>query len=200
MNLLPAPPKAMIPVGNVVFPDLYNKVATRRNFGKTSRETAPPPRFPPKLPRASSTMRNIRPLLPILLAISSAATVRAEEPSAEHLRFFEINVRPVFAEHCIKCHGPEKQWSNFRMDSRAALLAGGDFGEAVIPGKPEDSLLIKAVRQVDEELSMPPKGKLTDRQIADLEEWIRQGAAFPEVEAKSAKAPIATRRIGPSRP
>ncbi len=125
-------------------------------------------------------------LVGLLLALAPAP--RADEPTAEQIRFFETNVRPIFAEHCIKCHGPETQWSNFRLDSRAALLKGGDFGEGAIPGKPEESLLIKAVRQVDEELSMPPKGKLTDRQIADLETWVRQGAPFPAAETAEAQS------------
>jgi cytochrome c553/mono/diheme cytochrome c family protein len=117
---------------------------------------------------------------------AAAGVSSAAEPAPATVEFFESKIRPVFVEHCVKCHGPEKQWSNFRIDSYAALLKGGDFGIAVVPGKPEESLLIKAVRQVDDELSMPPKSKLTDRQIADLEAWIKHGAAYPtEAMAKS---------------
>ncbi|MEX2174739.1 MAG: PSD1 and planctomycete cytochrome C domain-containing protein [Pirellulaceae bacterium] len=134
-------------------------------------------------------MRGLRSLLAILLALLAPALAWAEQPveqTAEQLRFFETKVRPVLAEHCLACHGPKKQWSNFRVDSRASLLAGGDFGEAVVPGNPAESRLIEAVRQSGDELSMPPEGKLTDRQIADLETWIRQGAHFPaEATAKS---------------
>ena len=67
-------------------------------------------------------MPTSRSFLLILLAITPAA---AEEFSAPQLRFFETQVRPVFVEHCIKCHGPEKQWSNFRVDSRRAAPGGG---------------------------------------------------------------------------
>jgi len=123
-----------------------------------------------------------------LLALWTAAAVGGEEPSADAVAFFEARVRPVFVEHCLKCHGPDKQWSNFRLDSRKGLLAGGDYGEAVVPGKPDESPLVEAIRQVDEDLAMPPapKKKLDDRQIADIVEWIRQGAAFPETNTADA--------------
>jgi hypothetical protein len=111
----------------------------------------------------------------------------AAAPSAEQLKFFETRVRPILAEHCQKCHGPQKQWSNFRVDSREALLKGGDSGAAIVPGKPAESLLMKAVRQADENLSMPPKEepRLSAQQIKDLETWIEQGAAFPATVAAS---------------
>jgi cytochrome c553 len=101
------------------------------------------------------------------------------EPTAEQLRFFEAQVRPVLVEHCQKCHGAEKQWSNFRLDSREAILRGGDFGPVIVPGKPDESRLIRAVRQTDDDVSMPPESKLTDRQIADLARWVEMGAPFP---------------------
>ena len=63
-----------------------------------------------------------------------------------------------------------------RLDSREALLTGGDLGPAIVPGKPDESRLIRAVRQTDDEVSMPPEGKLTDRQIADLVRWVEMGA------------------------
>jgi hypothetical protein len=115
----------------------------------------------------------------LLAIIHGFALVAAEEPTAEQLRFFENKVRPVLAEHCLKCHGPEKQWSSFRLDSREALLKGGESGIAVVPGKPEESLLIQAVHQTDDAISMPPEDKLTASQIAHLEEWVRQGVPFP---------------------
>jgi Protein of unknown function (DUF1553)/Protein of unknown function (DUF1549)/Planctomycete cytochrome C len=99
-------------------------------------------------------------------------------PTAEQVRFFESNVRPVLAEHCQKCHGPAKQWNGLRLDSREALLRGGDSGPAIVPGKPGESRLIRAVRQIDDELKMPPESKLTERQIADLVKWVEMGASF----------------------
>ncbi len=122
--------------------------------------------------------------------VAAAADVRADDPQPDALRHFEKAVRPVLVEHCLKCHGPEKQWGSLRLDSREALLKGGDTGPAIISREPEQSLLIRAVRHVDDELKMPPapKEKLTDRQIADLVLWIKQGAAYP------ASAPVADRK------
>jgi hypothetical protein len=100
-------------------------------------------------------------------------------PTAEQIRFFESNVRPVLAEHCQKCHGPAKQWNGLRLDSREALVRGGDSGPAIVPGNPGESRLVRAVRQIDDELQMPPESKLTERQIADLVKWVEMGAPFP---------------------
>src|SRR5262249_9458054 len=95
------------------------------------------------------------------------------------LRHFESAVRPLLVEHCLSCHGEKKQFAGLRLDSRKALLAGGDSGAAIVPGKPEESRLIRAVRQLDDDLKMPPKSKLSDRQIADLVRWIEDGAPYP---------------------
>ncbi len=107
-----------------------------------------------------------------------ALPVRAAEPAAEAVRFFESRVRPLLIEHCFKCHADKKQRGGLRLDSRAALLAGGDRGTALVPGKPEESLLIQAVRHEDE-LKMPPSKKLSREQIADLTQWVRMGAPWP---------------------
>ncbi len=98
--------------------------------------------------------------------------------SAESIEFFERHVRPVLIEHCQRCHGPDKQESSLRTDSLSALLAGGDTGPAVVPGSIDKSLLIRAVRRGDD-LKMPPDKPLNDKQIADLETWVRNGAAWP---------------------
>lgn len=122
------------------------------------------------------------------------AVLAAEEPAlpqpptAEQVRFFETSIRPLMVEHCLKCHGEKKEWAGLRLDSRAALLRGGDTGAAIVPGKPEESLLIRAVRHVDDDLKMPKEGKLSDRQIADLVRWVEMGAPFPEAEKKGARS------------
>ena len=82
----------------------------------------------------------------LLLAQAPAAET---SPSPEDLAFFETSVRPVLVEHCGKCHGATKQWASLRLDSREAFLKGGDSGPAIVPGKPDESLLIQAVRQTD---------------------------------------------------
>lgn len=111
------------------------------------------------------------------------------EPTAEQIRHFETAVRPLLVEHCQQCHGEKKQFAGLRLDSRAAILAGGDTGPAIVSGKPAESRLIRAVRQVDDDLKMPPKSKLTDRQIADLVRWVEEGASFPVApKGKSARS------------
>ena len=116
-------------------------------------------------------------LLSLVLAAEEPATIQA--PTAEQLQFFEADVRPVLVEHCHKCHGPTKEWAGLRLDSREAMLRGGDSGPAIIPGEPNKSLLIRAIRHEDPNLKMPEEGKLTDRQIIDLVRWVELGAPFP---------------------
>ena len=91
---------------------------------------------------------------------------------------FESHVRPLLIQHCLKCHGSEKQEAGLRLDSRNAALRGGDSGPAISIDQPESSLLIRAVRQQDG-LEMPPDGKLTITQIEHLLGWIRGGAVWP---------------------
>ncbi len=103
-------------------------------------------------------------------------------PDEAGLVFFEKKVRPVLIEHCHKCHSveSEKIKGGLRVDSRDALLKGGDTGPAIIPGNPDKSLLIKAIRYTEPDLAMPPKDKkLTDAQIADITTWIANGAVMP---------------------
>ena len=96
--------------------------------------------------------------------------------------FFESKIRPVLATHCFECHG-HKDKGGLKLDSRDSILKGGESGAAIVPGKPEGSLLIRAVQHVDEDLAMPPKKKLPARVIADLTRWIRDGAPWPEGNA-----------------
>src|SRR4051812_5379493 len=77
--------------------------------------------------------------------------------------FFESKVRPLLLAKCVSCHGPEKQRGKLRLDSRAGWEKGGESGPAVVPGKPDESLLIKAVRFQDKDLQMPPMKALTPR-------------------------------------
>ncbi|MBI1784505.1 DUF1549 domain-containing protein, partial [Candidatus Sumerlaeota bacterium] len=84
----------------------------------------------------------------------------------------------LLSQNCFSCHGPQKQKSDLRLDSREAILKGGTDGPAMISGDPERSLLIRAIRQTGD-LKMPPKGKLPDEAIELLADWIRSGAAWP---------------------
>ncbi len=103
-----------------------------------------------------------------------------DRPGGEQLRFFETTIRPLLADHCYQCHGPDEQESGLRVDTLSGLLAGGKAGPSLVPGKPAASLLITAVSYRDSQLQMPPEQKLSDRQIADLTRWIQIGAPHPE--------------------
>ncbi len=114
----------------------------------------------------------------------------ASTPNAKDLQFFQDKVQPVLAENCYKCHShsAEKIKGGLVLDSLAGLLKGGDSGPALVPGKPDESLIIKAIHQTDENLQMPPKGKkLSTDKIADLEKWVQMGAPWPGAEPGKVK-------------
>ena len=121
-----------------------------------------------------------------------AADVAQPKPSDEAVRFFETSVRPVLVENCQNCHGAKKQQAGLRLDSRAALLQGGDSGPAIVPGDPGQSGLVRAVRH-EGDTQMPPKKKLDDAAIAALDRWVKMGAPWPEgAPAAAAKDDAAT--------
>lgn len=99
----------------------------------------------------------------------------------EQTTFFETKIRPVLATQCGKCHAStsEKLRGGLKLDGREALRRGGDTGPAIVPGKPDESLLIRAIRYGDDDLQMPPKAKLPDAVIADFEAWVKMGAPDP---------------------
>ena len=113
------------------------------------------------------------------------------EITSEQGQFFEAKIRPVLATHCGECHAStaEKLRGGLRLDSREGLRLGGDSGPAIVPGRPDESLLLRAIRYRDEDLQMPPKGKLPDAVVADFEAWIRMGAPDP----RTAPAPVPSR-------
>jgi cytochrome c553 len=127
-----------------------------------------------------------------LLATIIFASAAHAAPTREQVEFFEKSVRPVLAEHCYKCHGPEKQKGDLRMDSRDALLKGTDAGPVVFAGDPSKGTFIKSVRH-EIENKMPEKApKLSDAHIAALTEWVKMGLPWPENDkAAPSKADIA---------
>ncbi len=132
-------------------------------------------------------------LVAVLFASSSIRSVAAEAGS-EPIEFFETKIRPLFAENCYTCHSQkaEKLKGNLRLDTPEGVLHGGSTGPAIVPGDPDASLLIKAVRYTDPDLKMPPKNKkLSDEQIASLEAWVKMGAPLPRSTAARAIADIA---------
>src|SRR4051812_25236954 len=99
---------------------------------------------------------------------SAAAAAQSAAPMAvtpAQLDFFESRIRPLLVTKCQKCHGDEKHKGGLRLDSRLSLLKGGETGPAVVPGKPDDSLLVDAVNYRG--LEMPPTGRLKEREIKD---------------------------------
>ena len=136
------------------------------------------------------------------LSLAVSSWLVAEEPKAEKsfstadLEFFETKIRPLLATHCQECHGPQKQESNLRLDSRASLLSGGDSGPAARSGDPAHSLLIEAIGYGGD-IQMPPKAKLDDASIAALTSWIEKGLPWPAEAAPSRTGDVARFIIRP---
>lgn len=120
----------------------------------------------------------------VMAGFSLASLTAAEN----HLEFFEKQVRPVLVERCYECHAEKKQKGGLRLDTRSHTLKGGDNGPVVVPGKPEDSLLIKAISYSDPDLQMPPKNRLSPQEAAVLTEWIKMGAPDPRTDTAIAAA------------
>jgi cytochrome c553 len=123
-----------------------------------------------------------------LLATNVFVLSASLSPSAEltpaQTQFFETKVRPVLANSCYKCHSEtaEKVKAGLYLDTRDGVLTGGDSGPSIVPGNPDKSLLIKAIRYTEADLKMPPKGKkLSDAEIADLTAWVKMGAPDPRM-------------------
>lgn len=113
----------------------------------------------------------------------------AKPVAPDEAAFFESKIRPLLIEQCTPCHNKDSAMGGLRLDTRAALLKGGDTGAALTAGDPEKSLLIAAVRHTGK-LKMPQGGKLKPEQIDDLATWVRMGAPWPET-AGATLAPAA---------
>src|SRR5262249_14909178 len=116
------------------------------------------------------------------LALCLAPALAAAGPPAGGVGFFGKKMRPLLGEKGQKSHGPKKQGTGLRLNSRAAVLKGGERGPAVAPGKVDQSILIAAIRQQGE-LKMPPGGALPEAQIAAFTKWVADGAAWPDEKA-----------------
>ncbi|WP_461782599.1 DUF1553 domain-containing protein [Prosthecobacter sp.] len=112
----------------------------------------------------------------------------ADSSAADGVAFFESHVRPLLVKHCYECHSQEagKQKGGLLLDRKEGWVKGGDAGPALVPGKPEKSVLLHSVRYEDEDLQMPPKSKLPPEDIRILEQWIAMGAPDPRVESMAA--------------
>ncbi|MGD9647318.1 MAG: c-type cytochrome domain-containing protein, partial [Pirellulales bacterium] len=119
-------------------------------------------------------------------SLSASGSLLAEEAapaefSAGDLEFFEAKVRPLLVARCHECHAGDKPKGSLRLDSRAAVLAGGDTGPAAEPGKPDDSLLVDAIRYGDI-YQMPPKSQMPAEEVAVLVDWVNRGLPWPAEE------------------
>src|SRR5215831_3903146 len=112
------------------------------------------------------------------LVIGTAGEARQAPAGAASSEFFEAKIRPVLAINCYDCHTDEHM-GGLRLDSREAVLKGGRSGPAIVPGDPDKSLLIQAVRQTSEKLKMPKGGRLRPDEIDTLVEWVKAGAQWP---------------------
>jgi hypothetical protein len=129
---------------------------------------------------------------PSWAADDGASPIAKVTPEQE--KFFEEKIRPVLAAKCWECHGSKKAESGLRLDSRAAILAGGESGQkGAIAGDPDKSLMIQAVHHRGD-VQMPPEGKLPELQIADLSEWVKQGLPWPESSPSAELALTAAQR------
>src|SRR5437660_1062965 len=121
--------------------------------------------------------------VPLAARIAAYADARAAVPvqtpdsSAQSGEFFEAKVRPLLVANCYDCH-TDLRSGGLRLDSRDAMLKGGRSGPAIVPGDPDKSLLIEAVRQTNDTLKMPKGGHLKPEEIDTLAQWIRAGAPW----------------------
>ena len=127
----------------------------------------------------------------LLTVIYLAPTTNGQDDSQakftpEQLEAFETNIRPLLIKHCYQCHSSDSRPAKggLLLDSREGLLTGGDSGTAIVPGNPEESLLISSVKYQSYE--MPPDGKLSEKEVELLEQWIANNAPWPASEAPSA--------------
>jgi hypothetical protein len=125
----------------------------------------------------------------MLLTVALAASLALAESPSDTDTFFELKIRPILANTCFKCHGGTKTSHGLRVDSRDALLKGGQGGPVIVPGDAERSLLIRAIRHAADDLQMPPGKKLPDAVLADFSTWIKQGAPWPRAVAATSFRP-----------
>ncbi|MGV3482984.1 MAG: PSD1 and planctomycete cytochrome C domain-containing protein [Planctomycetaceae bacterium] len=125
-----------------------------------------------------------------LLGVSLGSMAIGAEPAASQLAFFEGKVRPLLVKHCYECHSAEAEElkGGLLLDSKDGWLAGGDSGDVIELNKPDASLLIETVRYENSSLQMPPNYRLSDAEIAVLEDWIEMGAPDPRTGVVVAKS------------
>jgi hypothetical protein len=126
---------------------------------------------------------------PTVLSVAVVVVLTGFTSANEQETFFETKIRPVLVEHCYSCHSQEAKTvqGNLLLDSPSLMRKGGDSGPAVVPSKPDESLLLSALKY--DAFQMPPKGKLSDEIIENFSKWIADGAFDPRVDGTPSLAP-----------
>ncbi|MCA9015146.1 MAG: PSD1 domain-containing protein [Planctomycetaceae bacterium] len=117
----------------------------------------------------------------VVLSVSQLSAAE-KQPNQQQIQFFEAKIRPLLIKHCYDCHGADEQESGLRVDTFKGIAKGGKAGSLLIPGKPEQSLLITAVKYQSPDLQMPPDEKLSKQEIEDLTNWVKMGAPYPNAD------------------
>lgn len=140
-------------------------------------------------------------LLGLLVAGSTVSAASPGDGSPADNAFFESRVRPVLSIKCFSCHSSQspKVKGGLRLDTREGLLKGGDSGAGIVPGQPDQSRIIQAVRWANKDLQMPPKTKLTDQAISDIAAWVKAGAPWPGKTAGTKAAPTTSSASDPDK-
>ena len=127
--------------------------------------------------------------LPVWLCATTSAFAQTSDTE-----FFESRIRPVLATRCLGCHSSKlaAPKGDFVVDTKAGLAKGGRLGPEIAPGKPAESRLLQALSYTNQNLAMPPGGKLSDQVIADFEQWIAKGAFDPRVDSPPAAGAVAS--------
>ena len=130
----------------------------------------------------SGTTKTSKSILIMTILAGFGGHCMAQDAESKGAAFFDGSVAPILCGHCTLCHNDQMQASDLSFRTRKDLLTGGDRGPAIVPYKPEQSILIHAVRRdgglMNSPVMMPPGPKLSEREIATLTEWIKRGAPW----------------------
>lgn len=159
------------------------------------------------IPSSRRRFRAVAPIVAGVCSVVAAVSARQNPPAAQvapaapatpqAIEFFESKVRPVLVANCYDCHTDDES-GGLRLDSLAALLKGGESGPAIVPGEPDNSILIKVIRHTQGFPKMPSGApKLRDSEIAALTDWIRSGAAWPAGNTPPPPMPSHERKLTP---
>ncbi len=121
--------------------------------------------------------------MPVMLSLALAPSAVHGREDASKPEYYTTRVKPIFEANCARCHGGANHRGGLNMDTRDSMLKGGHDGPVLVPGDPGKSLLVKLIRHEgpkDDPMDMPPKrDKLSDADIAVVEQWVKAGAVMP---------------------